>query len=197
MLTIQRSKKCYSYLLLLVFLLLLPSLLSGAAKGKILGKITELDTGEPLIGVNIMLVGVLEGNVMKPLTLPLGAATNLDGEFVILNIPPGTYSVRVSMIGYGTKILEGIKVSINRTTTVNLELGVEELMGEEVVVVAKKAAIKKDKTSTIQTFSSEDLVNFNLESVGSAVQLSTGVVEGHFRGGRQGEVAYLIDGLQS
>ena len=116
---------------------------------------------------------------------------------VILNISPGSYTVRVGYIGYGTKIIEGVKVSINRTTPLSIKLGVVTLESEEVVVVAEREVIKKDKTSTIETFSSEDLSSFNLETIESVVNLTTGVVDGHFRGGRDLAVYYIIVGVQT
>ena len=70
------------------------ALAAGAAPagmtGKLAGRITA--TGrkqEPLPGANVVVVG-----------MRLGAATDADGRFTILNIPPGKISVKVSLIGY-------------------------------------------------------------------------------------------------
>ncbi len=196
MLNKQRPQKYISYLLLFL-LFLIPSLLFGAAKGKILGKVVDEDSGELLFGANIVLLKVSVNGVMQPVSNSHGAAADLNGEFVMLNISPGTYTVKVSYIGYASKIIEGIKVSINRTSNLNVELKSTTMETEEVVVVAKKEVIKKDKTSTAKTFSAEDISSFNLESIESVVELTTGVVEGHFRGGRSEEVSYLVDGVQS
>ena len=57
--------------------------------GKIAGKIIDATTNETLIGVNVIIVGTT-----------MGAATDINGEYYILNIPPGTYEVKASLIGY-------------------------------------------------------------------------------------------------
>ena len=68
----------------------IPCGLFAGITGKISGKIIDADTKEVLPGANVQIVGT-----------SMGASTNLDGEFFILNIPPGDYSVRISMMGYG------------------------------------------------------------------------------------------------
>ena len=55
----------------------------------IMGRVVDAGTTEPLSGVNVTLVGK-----------DLGAATDLDGNYTILGVPPGTYIVRFSYIGY-------------------------------------------------------------------------------------------------
>ena len=84
---------------------------SFAAGGKISGKINDEVTGEPLIGVNV----ILEGSSM-------GSASDLNGEYFILNIPPGNYTLVASMIGYKRTIVKEIEVSQNHTTNVDIEM---------------------------------------------------------------------------
>ncbi|MBK7981875.1 MAG: TonB-dependent receptor [Ignavibacteriae bacterium] len=171
--------------------------ISASAVGKISGKIVDSQTKDELIGVNIIITDVWQNDSPVPLTQSIGAATDVEGNYVLLNLNPGEYSVKISMVGYSTKIIQRVKVSINRTTVLNEELIPETVSVEEVVVQAKKEVIKKDLTSSVQTISANDLKVFNIESIGQAVSLTTGVVEGHFRGGRSGEVSYLVDGIQS
>ncbi|MCW8805574.1 MAG: carboxypeptidase-like regulatory domain-containing protein, partial [Ignavibacteriaceae bacterium] len=74
-------KKNYTNLLaFLVFLLSSTAMLAQSGVGKISGKIIDADTKEPLIGANIILMNT-----------NLGAATDIDGNYFILNITPGTY----------------------------------------------------------------------------------------------------------
>ena len=73
----------------LVILFFLKPLYAGTT-GKIAGRITD-ENNNPLIGCNVIIKGT-----------SLGAASDLDGKYFILNIPPGVYEISSSMIGYGT-----------------------------------------------------------------------------------------------
>jgi len=152
--------------------------------GKIAGKIIDAQTKEPLIGVNVLVAGTA-----------LGAASGLDGTYFILNVPPGIYQVKASMIGYAMVAMNNVKVSIDLTTKLDFELSEEVLTMGEVVVVAEKPIIQKDLTSTTAKIGGEEIAMLPIEDVNRAVSLQAGVVEGHFRGGRSAEVKYLIDGV--
>ena len=93
---------------LIFFVYILHPIFSGTT-GKVTGLVTEKDSGAPLIGCNVM---VMDSD--------LGTASNQDGEYFILNIPPGIYSVKFSMIGYETLILENVKISVDKTDLVNI-----------------------------------------------------------------------------
>ena len=153
--------------------------------GKIAGSVFDAGTGDPLIGANVMLEGT-----------SLGAATALDGSFFVINVPPGAYTVRVSMMGYEIQHLENLKVSVNRTSTISVKLKQTVLeTGEVVVVQADKVSIRKDQTSSIRNVSSDQIDVLPVEDTGSVIAMQAGVVGGHFRGGRIGEVSYMIDGM--
>jgi TonB-dependent receptor len=89
------------------------------------GKITDKATGEPLPGANI----VIEGTAM-------GAATDLDGEYHISKVPPGTYTLVVTYIGYKSAESE-VNVQFGRTTTADLELVYDVVEGETVTITAQ------------------------------------------------------------
>ncbi|MBD3288904.1 TonB-dependent receptor [candidate division KSB1 bacterium] len=153
--------------------------------GKISGTITDARTGDPLPGANV----IIEGTMM-------GAATDLNGSFFIINVPPGTYNLLVRVIGYENLKYENIQVSVNRTTTADIKLKPTVIEGEEVVVQADRMVIKKDQTSTVRNVSSEQIEMLPVENIGQVVSMQAGVVDGHFRGGRMTEVAYLVDGIE-
>jgi outer membrane cobalamin receptor len=153
--------------------------------GKIAGKAYDAETKEPLPGTNV----VIEGTNM-------GAAAGLDGTFFIINVPPGIYNLKIMMIGFEILRIEGLHVSVNRTSFVDAKLKSTVLAGQEVVVQAEKVALKKDQTSSVRNVSSDQIDILPVENMGQVINLQAGVVNGHFRGGRTAEVAYLIDGVE-
>ena len=165
-------------------LLLLHGMLLAQTTGKLAGMVTDANTGEPLAGANVFVEGT-----------NLGAAVGLDGVFYILNIPPENYNVLIQMIGYETQKYEKLRISVNRTVSLDISLKPAVLEGEVIVVHADKIAMKKDQTGSIKTVSSEQMAVLPIESVDDVVSMQAGVVNGHFRGGRLDEVSYLIDGL--
>jgi len=96
--------------LFLVFGFLFAFVFAGNT-GKIVGRVVDAEAGEPLVGVNVLVEGTT-----------LGAATDANGEYFIINVPPGTYRVKAMMIGYGTVIKDGVRVIIDHTTQVDFDL---------------------------------------------------------------------------
>ncbi|MBN1893993.1 TonB-dependent receptor [bacterium] len=178
----QKERKRLCLLAGMIFILA-ASVLSQTT-GKITGIVRDASSHEPLTGVNILLVGT-----------PLGAASDAQGEFYIINVPPGAYTVEARMIGYSPVRIEQVRVSVNRTVPVEFKLPASILEGEVVTVRADKMVLKKDQTSSIRNISAEDIENLPAESIGEVVAMQPGVVGGHFRGGRSNEVTYMIDGV--
>jgi outer membrane receptor protein involved in Fe transport len=157
----------------------------GQTTGKIGGKIVDKATGEPLIGANIMLAGTVNG-----------AAADLQGNYYIINIPPGNYTVQANMIGYRSIRVENVRISVNSTTTLKFELEKTVLQGDPVIVTASAISFKKDQTNSIRNVSADQIAKLPVEDVNSVVNMQAGIVQGHFRGGRATESAFMIDGLQ-
>ena len=168
----------------LMILIVPSSLVFAGTTGKISGKIIDKETNEPVVGANV----VIEGTYY-------GAATDLDGYFYINNVTPGKYTVIISAIGYHKVTVENVVVRIDLTTNLDAQLTSEAITLGEVVVQATQPLVTKDLTSTSAIVSSEDIQMMPVENLSQVINLQAGVVAGHFRGGRTGEVAYLIDGI--
>ncbi len=130
----------------------------------------------------------------------IGAVAAQDGSYTIINVPPGLYTVRASMVGFGTVRKAEVRVSIDRTTRVDFELAVEIIQGEEVLITATRPIIEVDRTTSASYVDSEAIENLPVQEVSDILQLQSGVTydsQGrlHMRGGRSGEVAYLVDGI--
>ncbi len=171
----------YSLWILLVF----TNLLVAQTTGKISGTVTDSETGEPLPGANVVLEGEL-----------IGAAADNDGRFHVINVSPGVYTVKVSVMGYNPVRFEDVRVSVNRTLGLDVEMTPDVVEGETVIVTADRISFKRDQTSTIKNVSSDEIQELAIESMGAVVNMQAGVVAGHFRGGRSTEVTYMIDGIQ-
>ena len=166
------------------FLLLLTNLKAGTT-GKISGVVIDESTGEGIPGVNVIVEGT-----------SLGAASAFDGYYAILNIPPGIYTVKVMMMGYSTVRTTNVQVSIDFTTMLDFALSVTVVeFGEEVVVTAEHPIVKRDLTSTLFTVGADAIEDLPVEDFAGILDLQAGMVKGHMRGGRSGEIAYLIDGV--
>ncbi|MFC1619472.1 TonB-dependent receptor domain-containing protein [Candidatus Neomarinimicrobiota bacterium] len=176
------DNKILSTVLVLLFFLL--SNAFSQVTGKIAGTVIDKDTGEPLIGTNV----VIEGTYW-------GASADSKGEFFIINIPPGVYDVTANMIGYGSVRFEDIRVSVNSTTDLVYELSPEVLEGEVVIVTMERFAVKKDQTSSTRNISSDEMEVLPVEDIDQVVQMQPGVVAGHFRGGRSSESSFMLDGV--
>jgi outer membrane receptor protein involved in Fe transport len=167
----------------LVFIILQSVVFAGTT-GKIAGKVIDAKTKEPLIGANILLEGT-----------SMGASTDVDGSYFIINIPPGTYQIKASTVGYASVEVKNIRVSVDQTTKYDIELGEQAVQIQTIEITASKPLVQKDLTSTQASISGNNISMLPVEDVQSVINLQAGVVDGHFRGGRIGEVKYLIDGV--
>lgn len=161
------------------------SLIFAGTTGKIVGKVIDPETGEPVIGANILVEGTY-----------FGAAADIEGDFMIPNIPPGKYKLVVSSVGYHKVTIENVLVRIDLTTNVGtINLTSEAVSMDVVVVRAEQPLITKDLTSTSAIVTADEIKALPVDDFQQVVNLQAGVIDGHFRGGRKNEVAYLIDGV--
>lgn len=159
--------------------------------GNLSGKVTDVSTGEELLGVNVLIVG--SGR---------GGTTNTKGEFLVAGIAPGTYTLRVSAVGYKTIEARNIVIEVDETTVYNVRLASEDIELEGVTVEGKRPLIDVKKTASDQTFNRDKIDQLpNLKTVDDVLQLQAGVVKfGNqlfLRGGRANETQILIDGVVS
>ncbi|MDP4176317.1 MAG: TonB-dependent receptor [Bacteroidota bacterium] len=170
------------------------SLFAQASAGKLAGKVTDAATGEPLIGANIVVQNT-----------NLGSASNVDGDYYILNIAPGTYDVKISYVGYAPKVIQGVRIIPSVTQDLNIQL-TAGLTTETVEVLGKKL-IETGQTNTQKVIDADEISRLPVQGVERLASLQAGVVmsegsggaEGNaninVRGGRSSEVLYIVDGV--
>lgn len=177
----------FTYLLAVVLVFMLMEGLSQAAwaqSGKLAGTVTDADTGEPLPGVNVVLQGTQRG-----------AATNPDGQYSIIGITPGNYTVRFSLVGYSTKLLRDVRIVSNRTRTLDVELNEEVIEGEEVVVQAERPVVQADQTASRTLFTSEEIQQLPVVNLEDVVSNTAKSYEGFVRGSRRFSTKTVVEGI--
>ncbi|NPB03236.1 MAG: TonB-dependent receptor [Thermotogae bacterium] len=178
-------KRFFAGLLALVFAFPL-----FAQYGKIAGRVMSTE-GEPIPAAMVRIVsGPAKG----------GTYADQNGYYVLLRLPPGTYTLEAKAIGYKPQVIKNVVVDADHTTEINFRLPSEAIEVEAVVVEAKEKIIKKDETESKAVVKGENLQNIPVASLEQAISLSSGVrVSGgviQVRGGRPGEVSYVVDGVE-
>ncbi len=199
------KKKIFYYLFTLF---ILGGQLFAQSSGKISGKVVDKKTGEPLPGVNIILKGTT-----------IGSATDINGSYVILNVPAGSYNVLAKMVGYQTVIQKDVKVVSGLTTKLDFKISMESVNLKEVTVVEyKNPPVQKDLTSKVQARTSDEIARIPKSTIEDILTQEAGIIKNirtqpvselpafgqfatvpsdglHFRGGRENETLFLYDGI--
>jgi outer membrane receptor protein involved in Fe transport len=175
-------------------LLLLTGVAQAANTGTISGKITDKKTGDQLIGVNVLVEGT-----------ELGGATDANGRYQIINVPPGKYTVSASYVGYNDQKITGVQVIQDLGTTVDFKLAPTVIeIGKTVEVTARKQEMVHRQTVSVErVITSEEFKRLPVTQLSDLVGLQAGITQTrggswtHIRGGRFDDVAYLVDGVNA
>ena len=152
--------------------------------GKIRGKVYDSETNEPLIGCNIIIN-----------QLSIGTATDFNGDFIIMNVKPGNYTISISMIGYSDYIFNELQINSDLTTDIDVPMRISALEGATIVVNANNNKINKNLTSSTAIITTEKIDKLPVNEVSDIINIQAGFIDGHLRGGRTGEIAYWVDGI--
>jgi hypothetical protein len=172
-------------LLLVMSLLMFNPGVKAAVTGKIVGVVVDAETGEPLPGANILIKGTA-----------IGAATDLDGYFIILNVSPDIYDIQASMMGYESVTKTGVEVTTDHTTPIKFELRTTVVPGEGITVRAEAEVIKMDVSSSVVSAKIDAIEAVPLVTdIGDYVNLQSGVDNWEVRGGGMDQTAFMANGL--
>jgi outer membrane receptor protein involved in Fe transport len=182
----KRPFRFYFISTIMALLLIQGEMLAGIT-GKISGRIIDAKTKEPIPSVNVVLRGT-----------SLGAATDVDGYYYIINIPPGRYILAASMVGYKAESRTNVLVSSDHTTTVDFDLSDVSLEGEEMVVVAQREIVKKDVSSSqIVVDGSQIAAVPMVRDINTYINMQAGILDDQIRSGGLDQVGLMVDGLVS
>ncbi len=176
-------------------------LLVAGTTGKIAGLVTDAKSTEPILGVNVMITASWQNAIETTIRTPLGASSNIDGQYFILNVPPGVYTVEASSIGWRKIRKQNIRVQVDHTSVLNFEMEAETVeIGTVNVVAEGRQTVIKDLTSASAKISTEEIHALPVDNFIDVLSLQAGVTVDangglHVRGGRSSEIQYYVDGI--
>jgi len=160
----------------------------SATTGKITGVVKDAASGEPLTGVNVMVVGTY-----------LGAISGLGGGFDIINVPVGIVSVQASMMGFKKMIKTDLKISVDQIARVNFSLQPTVIEGEAVITVAERDILHKEISSNQLVVSGDQMVEAaGVRTVNQFLSKQPGVTDANnltIRGGSAEQTGSMVNGL--
>jgi outer membrane receptor protein involved in Fe transport len=172
---------------LIVIVFFVSSLIFAGTTGKIAGRVTDSSTNEPIPGVNVIVEGT-----------SFGTATDGDGNYVLINLQPGKYTIKFSAVGFRKVNYQDVKVVADFTTRLDVKLTVESIETETAIVQAQAPLVRKDLTSSHTSLDASQIETLPVESVNQILTLQAGITQGaggelHIRGGRSSEIGYAIN----
>lgn len=181
----------------LILLVCLYSAAFAGTTGKISGLVTDKNNNEPLVGVNVIVEGTF-----------LGASTDIDGYYSILNVPAGNYNIVVNYVGYTSITYQNIRVVPDITKRVDVEMQETTIdLGEEIIVTADRPFFEQGATNTIRVLDSEEIRRVPVKGINQVISINAGVVVAdgnggdldnaiiNVRGGRGNETLIVVDGI--
>lgn len=143
---------------LFLFLAFFMGAWSGFAQnGTLTGKITD-NLNNPVIGASVVLLGTT-----------IGAASDVDGKYLISKTPSGNFTIRASCLGY-KQLTQTVTLANNQTSTLNFVLQPDVMNMEELVVVGYGSNRKRNITSSISNVKAKELANISVPSFEAALQ---------------------------
>ncbi|MFH1214407.1 MAG: TonB-dependent receptor, partial [Candidatus Neomarinimicrobiota bacterium] len=196
----QRVKRVFSFLLISTF-----STLLFASGGKISGRIIDATTGEPLPGANVIIESKWESDKIVEITNKQGASADAEGYYFILNVDPGSYNIKATMIGYAPLVQTQVRANMDRTITVDFSLNSSAIEMNAIEVVAQREIIRPDVSGTQEIITTERLSESPVMRVDEFVDNIKGVelVSGSdgnglsIRGGGIRETDVRVDGIST
>ncbi len=184
------TQPTFMALILIIITVILAGSVFAASVGRIKGTVTDKKSGDPIFGTSVQIKGT-----------SMGAKTDMDGHYLILSVPPGTYSLVFTSVGFQSIEMTDVDVRTDHTAERNIQLKESVLeSGIITTVTGKQKGIDFLATGTVTVMTKEEIRAAPVTSVDELLSKETGITvdaEGqlHIRGGRAGETNYLVDGV--
>jgi hypothetical protein len=171
----------------------------GGTMGKIAGRVTDGKTGEGLPMANVVVLARWEKGVEVRQSFKSGAASDANGEYYILNVAPGEYTIEARLVGYANESVKHVVVNIDRTTHIDIAMTGADVTMSEIVVRASRERIRQDVAYSAKGISSEDMKLAPQARLKDLLTNEAGIEQDAYgvtiRGGTEKEVAYNLDGV--
>ena len=169
--------------LLLTTIIYVSPLWSGTT-GKIAGTLIDKSSGEPLVGANVVVMGT-----------SLGTVADFNGQYTILYVPPGTYNVQITFIGYKKVIVDNVRVFIDQTARVDIALEPQAIEVGETIIIAERNLVKPDVATSVVAVSSKELAALPVANVTAVMNMQAGIKDDKIRGSDLNQALFLLDGV--
>ena len=158
-------------------------------RSRISGIVKDAQTGESLIGTNVIVLGT-----------NLGASTDFDGQYIIINVPVGTWKLQASMIGYAKATVVNVVVSSDRITTVDFLMQSENVQTEEVIVTAERNQLHKEVSNTQLVITDDQLLSTaGVREINTFLESQPGIEKENgfltIRGGAADQTGTMVNGM--
>ncbi|MDP2173854.1 MAG: carboxypeptidase regulatory-like domain-containing protein [Candidatus Cloacimonadaceae bacterium] len=177
-------------LILLIVVLVSIAVLDASTTGKLAVRVRD-GQGKALEFVNV--------SVMHGTQRITGGQTNNKGTAIIINIPPGTYQVRFSLVGYDNLTFNDVRIHVGESANLAPVMNKIGIRLETTTVIADQDRVGKDRTDSSRQIEMSKISDVSVTSVAGIVALQAGVTniggELHIRGGRANEVNFTVDGM--
>ncbi len=177
------TKRIFVTLLLFLIMEALP-ILAFAQTGRLTGRVTDAATGSPIPGATVLLEGTT-----------IGQATDAEGRYLIIGIPPGSYNLRFSSVGYTTKVVEGFRVVSDRTQTLDQTLSEQVVAGGEVLVEAIRPVVDANQTTSRALITGEEISRLPVGNLQDVISKTSNSYNGFVRGSRRFETKTILEGI--
>ncbi len=175
-------------IILIMALISYPLSLQASIYGSLKGKVVDQE-GKPVMGATVKILGTARGTIVR----------NADGSFTITNIDAGTYTIKVTSVGYQDYEVVGVKISADQTAEISVQMATKEVVTKTVVVTANRVMVNNTEIGQKRTMSSEEIATVAREGIASVIGLTAGVVstgDGYsIRGSRSDETKMKVDGI--
>lgn len=154
-----------------------------AQTGKLSGRVID-EQGASIPGATVLVTETQQGT-----------ATDSQGRYNIIGISPGTYTIRVSFVGYTTKLVEGVLITSDRTQNLDVTLTEEVVQGGEVVVEAIRPVVDPNQTTSRALVTGEEISRLPVTNLQEVIARTSNAYDGFIRGSRRFEAKTVVEGI--